>query len=72
MEASFFTVLLHPKGEREGHRLVSGHCWREKTTAEFGFRGKYGGDAWTRDAQNGKLTGSSENLNPFIPMDVFH
>ena len=71
MEASYYTVLLHSERERERHHLASGHCWQEKTTAEFGFRGKFGGDTGTRDAQNGKLTGSSKNLNPFIPSDVF-
>lgn len=71
VEASYFTALLHSEGEREGHCLASGHCWQEKTSAEFGFGGKFGGDTGTRDARNGKLTGSSKNLNPFIPMDVF-
>ena len=71
MEASSFTVLLHSEGERERHCLASGHCWQEKTTVKFEFRGKFGGDTGTRDAQKGKLTDSSKNLNPFIPVDVF-
>lgn len=71
MEASYFTVLLHSEGERERHCFDSGHRWQEKTTAQFGFRGKFGGDTGTRDAWNGKLMGSSKNLNHFISTDVF-
>lgn len=38
---------------------------------EIGFREKFGERTGTRDAENRKLSGSSKNLNPFIPMDVF-
>lgn len=45
---------------------------RRKNTAEFGFREKSGENTGTRDARNGKLCGSSKNVNPlFFLMDVF-
>lgn len=65
--------IKHSKTNRNGTHPCRGALpclWSllagEKTTAEFGFRVKSGENTGTRDAQNGKLSGSSKNLNTFF------